>query len=254
MTISIAQAQLFFLALTRILAMVVQLPMLGGQSIPNQVKLGLGVLLTAIMLPWQHPLSPDAAAIPTFAFAIQIAQELLIGLLAGFAATLTFATLQIAGELMGLGSGFSSSRVINPTLGQGGGALDQLFVMVAMLLFLVLNGHQIFLMGLQRSFSVIPLGTNLPGIPLERVVYLFAQTVSVGIQLALPVMGALLLTDLTLGLLAKVAPQVQVFFLGLPIKIGVSLFVLMLAFEAFFPTLSDLFSKIGVNMLKLLGA
>ena len=132
--------------------------------------------------------------------------------------------------------------------------MDQMFVMVALLLFLILDGHHIFLMALQRSFAVIPLNTSLPDMPVNQLLLQFGQTISVGIQLAMPVMGALLLTDLTLGLLARVSPQIQVFFLGLPIKIGVGLLVLALAFSAMFPLLSTLFSQIGSHMLKLLGA
>ncbi len=253
MIISIAQAQLFLLALTRILAMLVQVPMLGGNVIPNQVKIGLGVMLTAVIIPWQ-PLPANTASIPDLAYAIRIGQELLVGTLAGFAASMTFGALQIAGETMGLGSGFSSSRIFNPAMGESGGAMDQLFVMVALLLFLILDGHHIFLMALQRSFALIPLNSSLPEMPLNQLALLFAQTIAVGIQLAMPVMGALLLTDLTLGLLARVAPQIQVFFLGLPIKIGVGLLVLALAFTAMFPLLSTLFSQIGKHMLELLGA
>ena len=253
MVISIAQAQLFLLALTRILAMLVQVPMLGGAAIPNQVKIALGILLTAVILPWQ-PLPADAAAIDNLVYAVRIGQELLIGTLAGFAASLTFSALQIAGETMSVGSGFNSSRILNPAMGEAGGAMDQMFVMVALLLFLVLDGHQIFLMGLQRSFTVIPINSTLPEIPLNHLLLLFAQTISVGIQMALPVMGALLLADLTLGLLARVAPQIQVFFLGMPIKIGIGLLVFSMSFSAIFPILSDLFSKLGVHMLQLLGA
>jgi len=253
MIISVAQTQLFFLALTRILAMLVQVPMLGGPSIPNQVKIGLGILLTAVILPWQ-PLPADAPTIDTLVYVVRIVQELLIGTLVGFAATLTFSAVQIAGEMMSLGSGFNSSRILNPAMGEGGGAMDQLFVMVALLLFLVLDAHHLLFMGLERSFTVIPLNSHLPEMPIDRLISLFAQTVTVGIQMALPVVGVLLLADLTLGLLARVAPQIQVFFLGMPIKIGVGLLVFSLSFSAIFPLLSGLFSKIGVHMLELLGA
>jgi len=253
MVVSLAQTQLFMLALTRILATIIHVPMLGGQSVPNQVKIGLGIFLTMLIIPW-NPLPPETASLPFLAFAIKIAQELLIGSLAGFAAALTFSVLQIAGEVIGLGSGFGSSRILNPAFGESGSALDQLFVMIAMLLFMVLNGHHVFLAGLDRSFSIIPLNSPLPDFPVDRLLMMLGKMVAVGIQLALPVMGALLLADLTLGLLSKVAPQVQVFFLGLPIKIGIGLFILGLAFTTMFPLLAELFNRIANRMLELLGA
>lgn len=253
MVVSLAQTQLFLLALTRILAMIIHVPALGGQTIPNQVRLGLGIFLTIIILPWQ-PLPANAETIAFVSFAIKIAQEILIGTLSGFAAALTFGSLQIAGETMSFGSGFSSGRILNPASGESGSAMDQLFVMVAMLLFLVISGHHVFLMGLARSFTLIPINSPLPDFSADRLLLMFAQLVTVGIQIALPVMGALLLTDLTLGLLARVAPQVQVFFLGLPLKIGVGLIVLGLTFATALPFISDLFRNVGDRMLHLLGA
>lgn len=253
MIVSIAQAQLFFLALTRVFAVLVHVPMLGGRQIPNQVKVGLGILLTIVILPWQ-PLPPEAESIPAFAFALAIGRELLIGTLAGFAATLTFAALQIAGKVMGIGSGFGSGQIINPTLGDSGSAMNNFFLLVATLLFLVVNGHHFFLLGLQRTFEVAPLNSSLPNLSLETLLVMTAALIGAGIQLGLPVLGTVLLTDLTLGLLARVAPQVHVFFLGIPLKIGLGLIVLAMALASLFPVLSDLFHDLGLRTLELLGA
>jgi flagellar biosynthetic protein FliR len=252
MVVSIAQTQFFFLALTRVLATIVHVPVLGGENIPNTVKVGLGVFLTMLLIPWQT-ITSDAETLPLILFVVQIAQEILIGTLAGFAVTLTFSAIRIAGEMLGIGSGFSSSKVLNPAFGDSASSLDQLFVMVALLLFMVLNGHHIFIAGLARSFSIIPVNGPLPDLQVEPMVEFFAQMISTGVQLSLPVVGALLLTDLTLGLLSRVAPQVQVFFLGLPLKIGVALFVLGISFSVMLPVMRDLFNQVGSRMIEMLG-
>ncbi|MBI3762800.1 MAG: flagellar biosynthetic protein FliR [Chloroflexi bacterium] len=256
MTISVAQAQQFFLAFTRVMAMLIHVPMLGGRAIPNQVKIGLGFLLTAILLPGQ-PLPPEAAlahgAVPAAVMGVAIGRELVVGTLAGFAAALTFGALQMTGELMGLGGGFGAGRILNPTFDSAGSAMDQFFVMTAMLLFLIFNGHYLFIIAMARTFTAIPLNSPLPGLTAERLLRLTGQLIAAGALLATPVLGASLLADLTLGLLARVSPQVQVFFLGAPLKVAASLLAFMLALGVLFPALADLLRAIGPRMLMLLG-
>jgi flagellar biosynthetic protein FliR len=263
--LSLLQAQLFFLALTRILAVLIQVPVLGGRMVLNQVKIGLGLLLTLVLLPWQTSaqggieLAPDAPALALIPFAIAIARELLVGTLAGFAATLTFNAVQIAGHLMDMTSGFNAGQTLNPALEQPGSVMDQITTMVALLLFLVLNGHHVFLIGLQQTFSVVPLNAGwpsvltTPGVPAENLIRMTGLLIGAGIHMSLPVVGTLLLADLTLGLLARVAPQVQVFFLGVPLKIGLGLLLLALAFPVLFPALAGLFQALASRTLLLLG-
>lgn len=251
MTISIAQAQLFFLALTRVLAILIQVPVLAGPSVPNQIKIGLGVLVTIVILPWE-PLPPEATSWTTFAFGMAVIRELIVGTLAGYAGALIFGVLQISGELMGQGSGFSAGRVLNPAMGASGSAMDQLFVLMAMLIFFVLNGHHAFLIGLQKTFVVVPLNSPLPDFTLEILIRLAAGTMSAGVQLAMPVFGAVLLADLALGLLARVAPQMQVYFLGMPLKVGIGLLAFSVSLGIFAPQLAGLFNSLGKNVVRLL--
>lgn len=252
MSISVAQAQIFFLALTRVLAIIVHVPVLAGRLVPNPVKIGLGILLTIVIIPWQ-PLAPEVEFLSIFPFGIAIGRELIIGTLAGFAAALTFGTLQVAGETMGIGSGFSSGKIMNPAFGDGGSPINTFFVMAATLLFLAIDGHHLFLQGLQGTFDVVPLNSPFPTLQVDRLIYLTARLITIGVHLALPVLGTVLLTDVVLGLLARVAPQIQVFFLGLPVKLGLSLIALALSLTMLFPLIADLFRAIGPRMLKLIG-
>jgi flagellar biosynthetic protein FliR len=251
MTISVAQAQLYFLAFTRIMAILIHLPMLGGQSIPNQVRIGLGLVLALILVPWQ-PLAPDAEALGFIVYSIAVAKEIIIGTLVGFAIDLVFGMIQIAGATMGLGSGFESGRIFNPALGDAGSAFDQLFLILLMLFFIVFDGHHIVLIAIQKTFQVLPLNGPLPFNGLDVVISTTGQLIAAGVHLALPVMTALIMTDLTLGLLARVAPQVQVYFLGLPVKVTVALLSLTLMFSVMLPFLRDVFRALGDNMLRFI--
>jgi flagellar biosynthesis protein FliR len=249
--VSIAQFQLFLLALTRILALLIQIPVLGGPLVPNRVKIGLGIFLALVLVPWQ-PLPDTTVPIPWMGYPIFMLQELIIGSLVGFAARLAFASVQIAGDVMGIGSGFASAQIMNPTTGDTGSTIDQFVVMSSMLLFLVIDGHHLFLAAVQRTFIAAPLLAPLPPLSAEPLMRLTAQLIAAGVSLALPVVGSLLLMDLALGLLARVAPQVNPYFLGLPLKVGMGIIALMLAMGILFPLISDLFRAIGPNMLKLM--
>lgn len=253
MQISIAQAQLFFLALTRIMSILIHVPVLGGRIIPNPIKIGLGITLTIIMLPWE-PLPPDAVQMPWMGFAVGIGKELLIGTLVGFAAVLTFNVIQIAGQMMGLGSGFAAAQILNPAMEDTGTPLSQVLTMTALLIFLVINGHHDFIKGLQGTFALVPVNGDLPETGMNTLIALTGGMISTGIHMSLPVFGTVLLTDLTFGLVARVAPQIHVFFLGIPLKIIVGLLALSMGLSILMPTLRDLFHSLGLRGLQLLGA
>lgn len=250
MLISIAQAQLFFLVFTRIMAMVLPVPILGGQAIPAQVRIALGLVLSAIVIPWQ-PLAVNAPSLDIFPYAAAILQELIIGTLAGMAATLTFGTMQVAGEMMGIGSGFGSGRILNPAMGDSGSAIDQLFVMIGLLIFMALDGHHFVIQAVGASFKALPVNQPITLTDPEKLIRMAAQMIAAGVQMALPVLGALLLADLTMALLARVAPQVQVFFLGLPIKVGLGMIAISISFGLALPMFQDLFRNLGPRMLVL---
>jgi flagellar biosynthesis protein FliR len=121
--------------------------------------------------------------------------------------------------------------------------------MTAAMIFLVIDGHHLVLIALKKTFDVIPLNGSLPLDGMETIISATATFISAGIHLALPVMTAVILTDLTLGLMARIAPQVQVYFLGLPVKVVVALLALSMTFLIIFPSLSTLFRTMSENML-----
>lgn len=219
--------------------------------IPNQVRIGLGILLTMFLIPWQT-LPAATSTIGLLPFVIAIGKELIIGTVAGFAADLVFGVVQMAAEAMGLGSGFSSSMVFNPAFGESGSAYNQLFILAATMYFLAIDGHHLVLIALQKTFDAVPIQGTIPFADPTLLMQMTSQMVQAGIQLALPVMAAVLLTDLSLGLLAKITPQIQVYFLGLPLKIGVSLVAMGLVLVMLLPLVGNLYKELGPRMLLLL--
>jgi flagellar biosynthetic protein FliR len=180
-------------------------------------------------------------------------RELAVGIVAGYAAALTFGALQVTGEMMGIASGFNSARLFNPALEGTGTPLDNFFSMMTVLFFLVIDGHHAFILAMQQTFALVPLNGPLPAFSIENIIAMTVQLIAVGVRLALPVLGALLLANLALGLLSRVAPQVHVFFLGVPLMMAASLIALALALTILYPSIVDLFRQMGPRTLQLLG-
>ncbi len=252
MIIALAQVQVFILAFTRIMAAAVQVPVLAGRAIPNRVRVPLGILLTLLLVPWA-PLAADAETLGLFAFGAALAREFVLGWAIGFVAALTFGAVQTAGEYISTGGGFASGRVMNPAFDSASTALDQLYLILASLIFLAMNGHHLVLLGLAGTFRAMPVGGPLPMFSLERLLGLAQSLLTAGLTLALPVLAASLMADLTLGLLARVAPQIQVFFLEGPLKVGVVLVTLIASLGVVVPGITALVRDIGPRMQWLVG-
>jgi flagellar biosynthetic protein FliR len=252
MLITVASVQLFILIFTRVTVILVQIPIFGGSMINNVVKVGLGIAVSLMIMPLDQLLAYQVE-LPAVALAYAIFQELVIGFLAGFAAALLFNMIQTAATLMELSSGFSAGSIFNPTIGAPGSAFNQFFVLFAMMYFLIINAHHQFLQGLWYSFQVLPIGSSLNLLTPTSLMMMSGKIIVTGVQIALPVMGALLLTDLTMGLLARVSPQINVFFLGLPVKVWVALVGLFAAIIVLGPVIRDLFGNVDMDMIQILG-
>lgn len=234
------------------MATIIHIPVIGGRMIPNPIKIGLGLLLAILMIPDQT-LIANAENMPFFEFGVAIGKEVLIGTIAGFAAVLTFGVFQITGHLMGLGSGLTSGQILNPALEDNGTSLDQIFIITTMLIFLAINAHHTFLLGLHRTFIILPINSPIPHFSLEILIRMTSALISSGVQMSLPILGTLLLSDITLGLLSRVAPQIHVFFLGIPLKIGLGLLALTFTLAMIWPNITALLSELGARTLQLLG-
>lgn len=221
----------FLFVFARLSAAVVALPIFGARGVPAPAKIGLAALLSLIVLPLQQNavLSPAAAAASEnlLVFASVLGSEVLIGLSFGVAVSLIFAGLQMASSLIGVQMGFGLQGVINPLSGSQGGVLDPFFLLLVTLIFFTIDGHHMVIIGLVQTFEVVPPGAaDISLIAGDRVAPFFTALLTVSVRVALPVMGALMLTDLAMGLAARTTPQMNVLVVGFPAKIGVGLVVL----------------------------
>ena len=237
------------LAAVRVLGAIAFNPLLGSARVPMRARVGLGLFATLVLFPVGTPDLEPLAVGP-----LEVGAELLVGLLAGFAVTLIFGSIQFAAGLIGINSGFSFAGTINPMFDQGGGVIETFFTSLALLVFVQINGHHLFLAGLGELFEVIPVGqvTRLPG-GVDRLIELSGTLFSVGLKLSLPILAALLLTDVAFGLLARVAPQFNLFALEMPVKMLLGLITLAIVLPVLVPRMAAIFRTLPATMMALVG-
>jgi flagellar biosynthetic protein FliR len=221
----------FGLALARISSATSLSPFLGGKAVSGTAKIGLAILLTLLLMPGLRAGAPEGAISPLLFLAL-VLKETMIGLTIGILSQLIFNGVQMAGALVDTARGMDQPGLFAPQLGSNASTVAQLKLQMALVVFLAVDGHLIFIRSLALSFERIPLRgfahfENLGGA--DRAVALSAQIFSVALQLAAPVMAALFLVDICFAAIAKVAPQMNVNMESQPVKSMVGLAVLFLA-------------------------
>ncbi len=215
----------FLYVLARLSAAITVAPFFGARGVPPQVKIGLALLLSLIVLPLQRvPTTPPPSNL--LVFATVIGSEVMVGLALGVGVMLVINAIEMGAALVGVQIGFSLGGVIDPTTGVQSGAIEQFYRLVATLVFFVVNGHHLVISSLVLSFQVVEAGSaDLTLIAGDRAIPFFASLFVIALRVALPVIVALLLADLVLGMLGRAVPQLNVLVVGMPVKIGAGLFV-----------------------------
>lgn len=217
------QVASLFLVLMRTTGLVVTAPILGHRAVPAPVKAGLAAVLAlglargALIAPGALPLIVAAPI------------ELLIGLSLGTVISIGFQAIELGGRLISLQMGLSLGAVLSPTAREGGTPFDPFFSILAGLLFLALDLHLAVVRVLASSFTTLPIGGGWPTDLWLLSGQLIALALQLGTRIAMPVALVLLLTELAVALLARAIPTINVFMLGLPLKIMVGLAVTALA-------------------------
>lgn len=236
--------------LTRILGLITAAPLFGNKSVPVRVKVALGVMLAAIMAP-TIPAAPAADPLSLAGFLILL-QELLIGLSMGFAMRVIFAAIEMAGEVSSMTMGLGFATFFDP-LSQGrSSAVSQFMALVATMAFLAVNAHLVLLEALAESFYTLPISASpiSVGAPYEMARW-GGKIFAAGLQMALPIVAALLITNIALGILTRAAPQLNLFGIGFPITLGVGLLVISLLMPYLGGPIQNLFNQ-GLEASRLI--
>jgi len=247
--------QTFFLVFTRVGGVVVTMPVLGSRNIPPLAKIGLAGFLAFALTP-TAPTSPLTIPNAFLPYVILIVQELALGLLFGFASQVVFSGIQAAGQLLGTQMGLTIAGTFDPvTQSQQTNYIDQLYAVVAGLLFLTINGHHLTIQALQQSFDLVPLGTfALAPAVSNDLVRLTSESIVLALRIGLPVAAALIVSDVAFLMIGRSAPQMNVFFVGQPLKIGIGLIAFFAAMPPMVSLMGQTFTRMPEDLLRILGA
>jgi flagellar biosynthetic protein FliR len=228
--------------LTRILGLIAAAPLFGHASVPTTIKVALGVLLASILAP-AIPALPAADPM-SWAGLLILLQEFLIGLAMGFSMRLVFAAIEFAGEVASLTMGLGFATFFDPNSHGRSSAISQFMALVATMAFLAVNAHLALLSALAESFVTLPVSSTplSLGAPLELVRW-GSRIFSAGLQISLPIVAALLITNVALGILTRAAPQLNIFGIGFPITLGVGFLTISLVLPYLGTPIVNLFNQ-----------
>jgi flagellar biosynthetic protein FliR len=249
--ISFTSAQLstwlaaFIFPLARILALIASAPILGNKQVPVRIKVGLAFAITIVIAPTLDiPADLDPASAQGL---FVLVQQIVAGLIMGFTIRLIFASVEMAGDLAGMQMGLGFASFYDPQNATFTPVIAQFLGIVAALAFLAADGHLYMLAAMSDSFRDFPIGTKVPSANAFRTVAEWGSTLfSNALQFSLPLIGALLITNLALGILTRSAPQLNVFAVGFPITIAVGFAALMLTIPYLAP-LMQYFTHSGLG-------
>ena len=242
---------LFGLAFARFVSFIVVVPFFGGQVVPKQVKVAVATALVIIAYPSLLAELPPAGTPLDFGpvgFIWLLGKEVFVGFTLGFVASLVFEAVQVAGRVADLQRGSSMGELFAPQLQERVSELGQFQLQLAIVIFLTTGAHRFFISALVRSFLFIP-ALRFPHIEpgfspaAEFMTMITGSVLSIGVQLAVPVVVTLLLTDLFFGLINRVAPQINVFFLSMPVKMWIGILVVALMMSFLIARMLDYFDQ-----------
>jgi flagellar biosynthetic protein FliR len=247
LTLPVGSVEAFVLIATRVLAVLATSPVIGLKNVPPQAKVGLGLFTALILVP---VVARDGLPAGTDVSWTALAGEALVGALSGFAATLAYTAVTFGATLLDFQAGFSMGALYDQTLGTQGAVLERFYSALAALLFFQTDAHHMVIQALVQLFTVVPLGNfSLGKINPDLLAKIATSSFLLAVELVFPVLVALLLAEMALGVLSRVAPQFGIFQIGLQVKVGLSLLAIALTMPLMLPRLHALFSNmVGVSV------
>lgn len=244
--LSITSAQLdawlaaLMFPLARLLGLIATAPVFSNRAVSVRIRLAIGLAMAVAILPALPPMPP----IPTdsmIALAMLV-QQMFIGIAIGFMMRLFIAAVDVAGEMIGLQMGLSFAVFFSPQTGGQTSVIAEFLGLLALLVFLALDGHLMLVNVLVLSFEWLPVSPVAPNPEGWMLIVRYATVMfASGLMLALPMVAALLITNVALGVLTRAAPQLNLFAVGFPVTLSVGFLVLLISLSTFAPVLQSMF-------------
>jgi len=234
----------FLFVFLRLSGMIALLPIFGDRPVLLRVRAGLSLVVSFLVFPFVEPGNGQALTGNLVSLILSMAGEVLIGAILGFAVRCVFAGIQYAGDLAGLQMGFYIANVLDPVSNGQVSVIAEFQYMMALLIFLVVDGHHALFQAVTESFRILPLGGLHISGPLVQAIFEWTRGVFViALKIGAPIMAALIFTNVALGIVARTVPQINVFIVGFPLQISVGLLFLGLSVPIFVALAGRLFAR-----------
>ena len=242
-------AAVFMLAFARIGAMVMLLPGLGEVNIPVRIKLATALLLTMIVLPLhRQAYQVDLQALSSLL--VMMVHEIVIGIVLGATARVTLSALQVAGSVIAQQMGLGFVTAVDPTQGQQGVLIGNFLTMLGVTLLFSTDSHHLVIAALSDSYKIFAPGEVIPsGDVASLATRAFAAAFKIGLQLSAPFLVFGLVFNIGLGVLARLMPQMQVYFVGAPLSILIGFLIFGLVLAAMMGTFLGYFEGVIHEMM-----
>lgn len=244
-------ADVFFLVLVRMTGLFVITPVFGRKNMPAYIKIGFAFFSAVIVLAAKKF---DPVYYNSFLeFGLLIAVEFIVGIALGFVSYMMFSAIYVAGQLIDMQIGFGMINVINPMHDIQVPITANFYHIVAVLVFLVIKGHQMVIKALYDSYRFVPIGGAVFD---ERItgdmIRLFGNVFTTGFRIAAPITASILVANVALGVMSKAVPQMNIFVIGMPVKILLGIIVMLITIPAFIGLLQELYGGMEGEMLRFL--
>lgn len=220
---------IYMLVFTRLAGMIQTAPFFSTIQAPTMTKIWFSALCAFIMYPLVFASKNYIMPRNMPEFLILIAFEFLIGYLIGFVANLILEGVRMAGNIFSIQMALSMSEALDPTTGISSNELSRIYIYLTTLIFLATGAYQMLFMAVFGSFSSLPIG-NFPFFDPQTIgslLILFAQLFKIAFGIALPVFSVLLISDILLGMMSKMMPQMNIYMVAIPVKIYIGLFLIL---------------------------
>lgn len=216
-------------------------PIFGGQLLPMKIRVMTALAITWLLIP---VIPPVPAVDPLSAMGLIVAlQQLLTGLIMGFVLQMVFAAFAIGGQTIAMSMGLGFASMVDPQNGVQGPVIGQYYTILASLLFLALDGHLVLIGVLADSFTFLPVaGSGVSRDVLWSVVAWAGRMFAGGVLIAIPAVSALLLTNITFGVITRSAPQLNIFGVGFPLTLTLGFIIMINALPSLLPQFNNLVS------------
>jgi flagellar biosynthesis protein FliR len=241
----------------RIISAFIAAPVFGHNSVPVLIKVVLSFIIAYIIFLVNKQPLPDVQ-ITLWWLAVNAFAEIISGLIIGFSLNFVFYGISFAGSLIGFDMGLSIAQVFNPIEETDRNIIGEILYLSSILIFILLNGHHFLVRALDYSFTVIPLGKNIISSGLNDLIIKYSAGVFIiAVKIAAPVIITFLLIHIGEGIVSKVIPQMQIFFVAQPLKIGLGFFLIIVTCPLLFYIIKNLLKAFEDNLydlIKVMGA